>query len=57
MFDCSCCYLIPFAGPYKCRAIGQDPLLLLANRATIRQFDIATNRLKIDLDFGPVYIT
>ncbi|CAJ0932226.1 unnamed protein product, partial [Mesorhabditis belari] len=29
--------------PTKCRAIGGDPLVLLSNRATIRQFDIVTN--------------
>lgn len=29
---------------HKCRAIGPDPQLLLANRAAIRQFDIATNK-------------
>uniref|UniRef100_A0A7E4VR66 Very low-density lipoprotein receptor n=1 Tax=Panagrellus redivivus TaxID=6233 RepID=A0A7E4VR66_PANRE len=28
----------------KCRAIGNDPLLLLSNRAMIRQFDIVNNR-------------
>ncbi|CAJ0586597.1 unnamed protein product, partial [Mesorhabditis spiculigera] len=27
----------------KCRALGGDPLVLLSNRATIRQFDIVTN--------------
>uniref|UniRef100_A0A183C5M5 EGF-like domain-containing protein n=1 Tax=Globodera pallida TaxID=36090 RepID=A0A183C5M5_GLOPA len=29
---------------HKCRAVGPDPLLLLANRAAIRQFDIITNK-------------
>ncbi|CAI4221108.1 unnamed protein product [Auanema sp. JU1783] len=27
----------------RCRAIGGDPLVLLSNRATIRQFDLVTN--------------
>ncbi|KAF7637960.1 EGF-like domain-containing protein [Meloidogyne graminicola] len=30
--------------PHKCRARGSDPLLLLANRAAIRQYDIVTNK-------------
>jgi low-density lipoprotein receptor len=34
---------------HKCRAVGGDPLLLLANRATIRQFDIVTNRFGFHL--------
>uniref|UniRef100_A0A7I4Y2L8 EGF-like domain-containing protein n=1 Tax=Haemonchus contortus TaxID=6289 RepID=A0A7I4Y2L8_HAECO len=29
--------------PNRCRALGGDPLLLLSNRATIRQFDLVTN--------------
>lgn len=29
---------------HKCRALGADPLLLLANRAAIRQYDIVTNK-------------
>ncbi|VDK51760.1 unnamed protein product, partial [Cylicostephanus goldi] len=29
--------------PNRCRAMGGDPLLLLSNRATIRQFDLVTN--------------
>jgi len=27
---------------HKCRALGADPLLLLANRAAIRQYDIVS---------------
>lgn len=27
-----------------CRAKGSDPLLLLSNRATIRRFDLVTNK-------------
>lgn len=30
--------------PHKCRARGSDPLLLLSNRAAIRQYDIVTNK-------------
>ncbi|KAI6171894.1 Calcium binding EGF domain-containing protein [Aphelenchoides besseyi] len=30
--------------PSKCRAVGEDPLLLLSNRATIRQYDMTTNK-------------
>lgn len=32
------------SSPSKCRAIGADPLLLLSNRAAIRQYDLVTNR-------------
>lgn len=32
--------------PHKCRATGPDPMLLLANRATIRQYDMVTNKYK-----------
>jgi hypothetical protein len=28
----------------KCRAIGEDPLLFLSNRAAIRQYDLITNK-------------
>jgi hypothetical protein len=28
----------------KCRAVGSDPLLLLSNRAAIRQYDMLTNK-------------
>ncbi|CAD5215557.1 unnamed protein product [Bursaphelenchus xylophilus] len=30
--------------PTKCRANGQDPLLLLSNRAAIRRYDLITNK-------------
>jgi hypothetical protein len=30
--------------PTKCRAVGKDPLLLLSNRAAIRQYDMLTNK-------------
>ncbi|KAF8363794.1 hypothetical protein PRIPAC_90717 [Pristionchus pacificus] len=29
--------------PSRCRAMGEDPLVLLSNRAQIRQFDMVTN--------------
>jgi len=28
----------------KCRAVGEDPLILLSNRAAIRQYDLVTNK-------------
>lgn len=35
----------PSGGPiHNCRAIGSEPKLLLSNRATIRQYDIVTNK-------------
>ncbi|KAE9549104.1 hypothetical protein FO519_007686 [Halicephalobus sp. NKZ332] len=30
----------------KCRAIGSDPLILLSNRAAIRQYDLVTNKYR-----------
>ncbi|CAD5211098.1 unnamed protein product [Bursaphelenchus okinawaensis] len=30
--------------PTKCRAVGDDPLLLLSNRAAIRRYDLITNK-------------
>ncbi|CAD6194433.1 unnamed protein product [Caenorhabditis auriculariae] len=33
----------PRSVPGRCRAMGGDPLVLLSNRATIRQFDLVTN--------------
>lgn len=32
--------------PHKCRAIGPELKLLLSNRATIRQYDIVTNKYR-----------
>ncbi|KAI6223724.1 Calcium binding EGF domain containing protein [Aphelenchoides fujianensis] len=49
-YQCSChphYKLVREAGktvPSKCRATGKDPLLLLSNRAAIRQYDLTTNK-------------
>lgn len=48
-YECSCHanYLLSLKPgetiPSRCRAVGADPLVLLSNRAAIRQYDLVTN--------------